>query len=105
MTLVQNTCPDRVKLLQRRKIDILDSNIQKEVEVLESLEAGVDEVGGSDGVDVIHVSSEGVEYLGSKFGRKWGDLQSISGDFENILIVLQREERESKNPSATSFPE
>ena len=42
------------------------------MEVLEALEAGVDEVGGSDGVDVIHVSSEGVENLCSKFGRKWG---------------------------------
>ena len=59
------------------------------MEVFKAFEPSVDEVVGSNGVKVIHISSEGVEDLCSKFRRKWGDFQTISCYFQYIFIIHQ----------------
>ena len=57
--------------------------------MLETLEASVGEVGGSDGVEVINIGSEGVENLSGQFWGKRRDFHSISSNTKNILVVHQ----------------
>ena len=57
--------------------------------MLESLEPSVDEVGSSDGEEVIHVCLEGVEQFGClDRGDRWDSL-STRHNFNYVLVVQE----------------
>ena len=57
--------------------------------MLESLEPSVDEVGSSDGKEVIYVSFEGVEQLCClDRGDRW-DSRSTPCNFNNVFVVQE----------------
>ena len=55
--------------------------------MLEPLEPGVNEMGGSNGVEIINVSLERIEEFCRVFGRDWWNLFSFFGNFKDIVVV------------------
>ena len=61
MTLVEHHCPDRVEFWEGEEIDVADDGVHKKPEMFGTFNPSIDEVPGSDGVEIIDIRLQAVE--------------------------------------------
>ena len=88
MSFPENTGPNSVQFLKGGGVDLLDDDVEEKAKVLEVREPSVDEVGSSDGKEVIYISFEGVEqFCCLDRGDRW-DSRSTPCNF-NVFAVQE----------------
>ena len=60
MPFPKNAGPDSVELLEGGGVDLGNEDIEEETKMLQSLETSVEEVGGRNGVEIVHIRFERV---------------------------------------------